>query len=859
MAKIVSVDLDKLEKLFRAAQMHPKAEREEFVIAACEGDETLRRELLSLLNSHDEADNDFFLKDPYPFSTNRQEKTDSDRTGERVGPYVVMKLLGRGGMGDVFLASQEEPFRRLVALKIIRRGMDSDEVVQRFEMERQILAALDHPNIGRLLDGGVTSDGLPYFALEYIDGIPITQYCDKHRLSINERVELFRTVCLAVHYAHQNLVIHRDLKPSNILVSPERQVKLLDFGIAKLVNPSLSSVSAPVTRHMQRPMTPEYASPEQVSGDSLTTSSDVYSLGVILYELLAGRSPYQIAGKSTLEIARVVCEEVPVKPSTSVAHKTGIENNPGIDEISLFRNSSSDKLARTLRGDLDNIVMMALRKEPARRYASAGQLAADLSNYLADLPVIAHHDTRLYRVKKFIKRRRIETAAVSFAMVVLLGFSFVTTLQSKRISQERDKAQTEAAKARQVTNFVLGLFENADPSSSSGDSVLVKSVLETGATKVQTDLQGQPVVQAEMLGVIAQVFGSLGDAARSSELLRRAISLHAAAGDTTSVDYANLLFHLALNLEQSHQLVEARTLYTKYLALAETTFGPESPEVVGGMYHLGYIEHISGNAQTADSIFNRLGFLQSTIGPTIASSMASMAEIFLIQNDRVRAEQFARDALNIERRISNGEVSASLASKLTTLAWILNVSGEYSEAELLGREALAANRRLYPGGHRNLSHNLSILAESLMELKRYSESESLYQESLEMSSRIYGDRHPSVARDYSQLGRLMRRRGEYAASAEYYARSVEIYSAMFGDDYLVVLQLKQDQALAYKLAGMFQDAERLYLTCFERLSETRGVDDPNTIAAIRNVVSLYSDWGRDEEAARYRDMLEPIE
>ena len=866
----MSVNLDKLEKLFKAAQMHPLEERMDFIDAACEGDEALRTELVSLIRAHEAANKDSFLDDPVAGKTGvlppevMSPGEGSARRGETIGPYTIVRLLGRGGMGDVYLASQEVPFKRLVALKIIRRGMDTDEVVQRFEMERQILAALDHPNIARLLDGGVTENQLPYFALEYIDGLPITEYCDKNRLTIRERVELFRTVCNTVHYAHQNLVIHRDLKPTNILVTPERQVKLLDFGIAKLLNPSLSSVSAPLTRDEGRLMTPEYASPEQVLGESLSTASDVYSLGVILYELLAGRRPYDLSKKSRVDIEKFVQEVDPQRPSTLITRTASGLDRPeshedALTSISSNRDSPIDKIVRQLRGDLDNIVMMALRKEPARRYGSSGQLSHDLGNFLNDMPVIAHRDTRSYRLGKFLKRHRVETAAIGVAVIALLGFSIVTAIQSGQISRERDRAQLEATKAQQVTDFVLSLFENADPSVS-GDSVLVKSVLESGALRVQQDLADQPEVQAEMLRVIGQAYSSLGDVSRSIEMYETALSSARMSGDTESSEYFTTLFRLAAAYEQSHRLEDAKTLFNEYLVLAETLYGAESPQTLTGLYHVGYIAHVSGNAQTADSIFHRLEELQGSIGvvddPDLARSLASMAEISLIQREVVRAERYARDALQIERRLNGSNPTSSLSRAMVTLAWVLIVSNQFSEAERLSREALEINSRLFPQGHRELSHNMTILGESLMELKRYSEAEELYRNALEMSTDLFGARHPSVARIYTQLGRLQRRRGDYNEAVAMYEKSIDIYRSMFGGDYLVVLQTIEDQAYAYRLAGDFEDSERLYKHSFERLRDTRGIDSQHTQDALKKLIALYDDWGRAEQASVFREMIQ---
>ncbi|HMB89835.1 MAG TPA: serine/threonine-protein kinase, partial [Rhodothermales bacterium] len=461
--------LDRFERLFKAAQMHPPGERTAFLDAACADDPTLRQELESLLAADDEAEAEAFMGTPAAsltggFSEGVAASPSHDTLiGQQVGAYMVRRRLGSGGMGDVYLAERSKPFRSYVAIKIIRRGMDTREVLLRFEMERQILAALNHSHIARLLDGGMTDDGLPYFAMEYVEGEPITAYCDKNRLNVEERLHLFQVVCQAVQFAHQNLIIHRDLKPSNILVTKEGTVKLLDFGIAKLLNPGMSPVTMPVTRTELRLMTPEYASPEQVRGEPLTTASDEYSLGVILYELLTGHRPYRLTQRTQAEIIEAVCQQDPERPSTRVTKTEQIRRADGTTEeitpetVGSLRAVPVERLRRRLKGDLDNIVLMALRKEPDRRYESAAALGQDLERYLAGQPVMAHRDTRSYRLRKFVQRHRVAVVAGIVVLVSLVGGLGTTLWQASEARQERDRAQIEAQKAEEVKEFLLSL------------------------------------------------------------------------------------------------------------------------------------------------------------------------------------------------------------------------------------------------------------------------------------------------------------------------------------------------------------------------------------------------------------------
>src|SRR5581483_2152350 len=406
--------------LAEALELEP-GKRPAFLESACAADPQLRREVESLIASFEQSPS--FIETPAfagsPGLIDGSPIEDGEpMEGRRIGQYQIVREIGHGGMGAVYLAERAEEYREKVALKIVKRGMDTDFVLRRFRHERQILASLHHPNIAHLLDGGSTEDGLPYFVMEYIEGEPIDQYCDHHNLPVIERLKLFRTVCAAVYYAHQNLVIHRDIKPGNILITADGTPKLLDFGIAKILNPEISQ-TVEKTATMMRLMTPEYASPEQVRGEPVTTASDVYSLGVVLYELLTGHKPYRIASILPSDIERVICEQEPTRPSTAISR---VEERMTYDgesvrvtpeAVSRTREGQPEKLQRRLRGDLDNIVLMALRKEPGRRYASVEHFSEDVRRHLEGLPVTARRDTMGYRAGKFVRRHKAGVAAAA--------------------------------------------------------------------------------------------------------------------------------------------------------------------------------------------------------------------------------------------------------------------------------------------------------------------------------------------------------------------------------------------------------------------------------------------------------------
>src|SRR6266851_1760571 len=439
-----------LKTCFHSALELSPEERTAFLIQACDGDDELRDRVERLLASHEDAGS--FLASPAIIDAGVISAVDeteggghNDRIGQRIGPYEILREIGHGGMGTVFLAVRaDDQYRKEVAVKIVNKGMDTDTILRRFVMERQILANLEHPNIARLLDGGTTLDGLPYFVMEHVEGETIIHYCDQHRLHTLERLQLFRQVCSAVQFAHQNLTVHRDLKPSNIIVTADGTPKLLDFGIAKLLGSDLPEATATVSRWL----TPEYASPEQLRGLPMTTTSDVYSLGVVLYELLTGHRPFNFESRSPEEVARLITAGEPIKPSVIInrTNNTRLTDDAAHrpltpEAISHTRDGNVDKLRRRLAGDLDNILLKALRKEPERRYASVQEFSEDLRRHLEGLPVLARPDTLSYRTCKFITRHKAGVAAAAMVLLTLMSATIITSWQARVARQERAKAE----------------------------------------------------------------------------------------------------------------------------------------------------------------------------------------------------------------------------------------------------------------------------------------------------------------------------------------------------------------------------------------------------------------------------------
>ena len=487
-----------VETILEQALEHSVEERAAFVQRNCNGDEELRREVESLLRSHALAGN--FIDQRSLFFSDEELKDDdaSIAPGTVIGAYRITREIGRGGMGAVYLAERaDQQYTKQVAIKLIKRGMDTDAVLRHFRNERQILAGFDHPNIARLFDGGTTGDGLPYFVMEYVEGVPINEYCAAHKISLVERLKLFGEVCAAVSYAHRHTVIHRDIKMSNILVTSDGTPKLLDFGIAKILRPG-AGAEALLTMTGVRPMTPEYASPEQVRGESVTTASDVYSLGIVLYELLVGRSPYRFTSRSPVDVAREVTDAEPARPSTAVARGKDLKFDPmGV------RNS------KVLKGDLDNIVLMALRKEPERRYQSVEQLSDDIRRHLGNRPVLARRDTVRYRAAKFVQRNKLAVAAALLVLASLVAGLVATTWQAHRATVEKRRAEKRFNDVRHLAHSVL--FDYHDAVKNLPGATAVRERLVKDALTYLDSLSSEAVSDAALQRELAAAYERVGD------------------------------------------------------------------------------------------------------------------------------------------------------------------------------------------------------------------------------------------------------------------------------------------------------------------------------------------------------------
>jgi eukaryotic-like serine/threonine-protein kinase len=883
---------EQVEALFEAALDHPTAGRSGFVRKQAAGDEVLASAVEALLAGH-------FLEGgavDKPIVALAEPHPAAGQGDRRIGPYRVLRELGRGGMGVVYLAERVDgQYRRRVAIKLLRSSPDADELHRRFLAERQILASLDHPHIALLLDGGVTDGRLPYLVMEYVDGLPITAYCDRHRLPIRARLRLFLDVCAAVHHAHQNLIIHRDLKPGNILVTQTGKVKLLDFGIAKLLNPGISAIEQPLTRTEFRVMTPEYASPEQIQGDSLTTTSDVYALGVVLYELLCGHPPYRLSGHTPRQIAELVCEKEPERPSSRVlraervAAPEAARTQADPAAISSARDASPERLRRTLRGDLDAIVMMALRKEPGGRYSSAELLGQDIQRYLDGLAVSAHVGNRRYRIGKFLRRHRMETAAAALAAMSLLIGAGVAAWEANIAVRERYRAEAAAAQAEEVTDFLMSLFRSGetDPETPVGD-VSARDLLRRGVARAER-LVNQPTVHARMLDVIGQMQHDLGEFRDAQWMLERAVAIRRALGEPGALDLAQSLLNLAAVHRSRSEQAEARPLVEEALAIRRRALPADHPQVADAVYELGLVaatnRELEARYREALVMLQRTGAMperqlrllnglatslrrQGRYAEAVASDREALrlaerefgpqhfrtgyAMIHLgdqvrdLQQDLDAAERLYRRGLELMRE-GLGDDHLELVHGLGALAEVLARRGEHAEAERLLREALRIRVGTLGDRHPVVARSQVALALALERQGRREEAEIMVREALEVLRNTLGREHRVVAGVLLTLAQIVAERGRVAEADTLYREAVELGLPRDEEQQLANGEMRRVYGRFLTGQRRFVDAQQQLLRSLRMLTAAYGsADHPNPLETRRALMELYSAWGRPE-------------
>jgi len=755
-------------------------------------------------------------------------------TGRRIGAYRLVEEIGVGGMSVVYRAERAAgDYEETVAVKVLQRRLHSGDAAQRFRAERQVLASLDHPHIAQLQDGGVTEGGRPYLVMEHVDGVPLTDYADAHDLELEARLDLLAQVFDAVAAAHRQLVVHRDLKPSNVLVTETEsgpQVKLLDFGIAKLLDDSMP-VTAPQTETGHHLLTPAYAAPEQVRGTDMSTRTDVYQLGVLAYELLAGTRPFDLWDKSLTEIERIVLENDPPPPS-----------------------ERAEATAEALQGDLDTILQKALRKEPERRYGSVEALAADVRRHRADEPIRARPATLGYRAKKFVRRHRWGVGVAAGFLVLLLTAGALLVQQRNQAQRNAQRAQREAETAEQVSQYLSSLFEEADPNFAQGDTVTARELLRLGTQRVG-ELDDQPAVQAQLAYVLGKTRRQLGLYDTTRALLERSLSLRRRLHGREHPDVADSMHELALLIrDQTGRYARAESLLTEAVAINRAVHGPQDSTVAAGLKDLVFLQRQQGKLDAAEaSVREALSVQRALYGDehvTVAESLFNLAAILRDRGQYEQAEDVQRRSLAMVRSLTDGP-HPGVSANLNNLALVLEEQGRLEETEEALRQALKVNRTLFGSPHPEVANTVSNLASNLAEQGRYEAAVPHQRTALQLRRALHDGPHPLVAEQLHNLASLHGSRGRLAAADSAYRAAQRVYQQLGNTDRpSYALTLAQHGRLLRK-QGSYAEAESLLkkaLSVRRSLPET----DSSRIQKLHSeLATLYTDWNRPDWARKY--------
>ena len=849
---------------------------------------------------------------PDPADLSTEHITPTDLLHETIGPYRLLEVLGEGGMGIVYLAEQQEPIRRRVALKIIKLGMDTREVIARFESERQALAMMNHPNIARVLDAGATDSGRPYFVMEHVPGVPITDYCDRHKLTTRRRLDLFRRVCRALHHAHQKGIIHRDIKPSNVLIcvqDGEPVPKVIDFGVAKAIDQVLTEKTV-YTQQGKLIGTPAYMSPEQaeMTGLNVDTTSDVYSLGVLLYELLTGSQPFdktELRQAGLLEIHRIIREVEPPRPSTRVGD-LGLTGT----ELAQRRRVEPRAWRRLLRGELDWITMRAMEKDRTRRYASASEFAADITHYLQDEPVAASPPSTAYRVGKFVRRHRGMVVAVGGLIVVLaggivgIGAMLNRALEAEsEAAHEAERARIELDRSRQVTAFTSEMLSGIDPEIARGkDQQLLRLILDDAAERLDVELSEQPEVAAALHAIIGRTYESIEEYGVSEHHYQRALDLRRAALGEEHRETLLAEDHLAGVYSSMGRYAEAEEILDRILDLQRRLIGEEDPETLSTLNDLALLCQRTGRIAEAESLgvlalearrrvlgddhratltsSNNLALtyasqgrfdqaaelLQQTVDgrravlgddhPKTLLTMGNLAAVE-VERDRLdRGERIYIELIESQKRIM-GEDSHTTLSSLNNLGLIYRKQERYAEAESLYAQVLAVRKRTLGEDHPETLNSLLNFARLHESQEHYDEAERLNREALAGFEQVLGPDHPRTIICLNNLATVYLRQERYGDAEPVAARAIAGARNAFPADHWLIGIVLNTHGGALRGLGRHDEAETDLLAAHGILAAARGEDDERTHIVVEALVKLYDTWGRPERAAIWREKLGP--
>jgi serine/threonine-protein kinase len=818
------------KELFEAVYELGPAARQALLDAECGDDLRMRAEIESLIKSYESVPAALELPAFRPLTSLIRVKTSEDLVGRRIGAYRLDHLIACGGMGSVYQASRADgQFEQTVAIKLIDRGWVGQNAARVVRNELAALARLDHPHIARLLDGGVAEDGIAYLVMEFVDGLPIDVYCDRKRLPVAERLRLFHTICGTVHHAHQRLIVHRDLKPGNVMVTREGVPKLLDFGIAEILD-SDAPAQSNEPRTIQRVMTPEYASPEQIRGEAVTTASDIYSLGVLLFQLLTGQRPYRLTSRLPAEISRIICGSEPPRPSTIMRRRKEVSGGEGTD---VGEDRSFAPPAGRLSREIDAVVLKALRKDPGERYASAEQFGEDIQRHLAGLPVSARTSSLAYRGMKLLARHQTTAKVAAVAVLISLLIGAIGIVRQARIAarqrdfalaaskaarREAESAMVEVRKSERVTAFLRDLLTEADPRGAKRD-ITLREVLQEAAGQVQVRFGDDSEVESAIQTAVGQTYLGLGDYEEAEQHLRRALTIQQDIHQGDHSDVGRSLRNLGVALYSKGAFDEAHDLCHDALAMHLRIYGVEHAEVAQDLNDLAAIHRQRGQLDDA--------------------------------------RQYLLEALRIRRGALGGD-GIALAETLTNLAGVYLANRDLAAAEPLAREALSIRRRLLPSYHPDVAQSIDNLAVILASAGNYTEAEALHQEAYGLYQASLGENHPEVATAQMNLAGVLYMQGKPGDAANHARQALanRRRSLPEGDPRTAY----SEQVLGLCLAALkkYEEAEGLLLHSYDSTRTAFGATHSRTMTSLRRIVDLYESWNKPELAAEYRATLETL-
>jgi len=849
MDEITDTDWAELDALLDEALDLPPEEWTAFLDRTCEDRPALRAELESLLVAEAEAPS-FLEQEAMTFAAPAYEPEEGESIADdplaapshRVGPYRLEEEIGRGGMSRVFRAERTDGgFEQTVAVKLLRMGLDTEAARRRFRLEQQVLAKLQHPHIAALLDGGLTTDDVPYFVMEYVPGQPITAYCDENALPVPKRLSLLCDVGRALQHAHRNLVVHRDLKPSNVLVTAEGTVKLLDFGIAKLLDETDAAITVPKTRTGVRPMTPAYAAPEQVRGGSVSTATDVYQMGVLAYEVLTGHRPFECSSRRDVE--RAILDTHPDRPSTVVGQtcpEAETEEDqetcrPATPEaISEARGTTPRQLRHLLEGDLNTIVQTAMRKEEHRRYASVEALAGDLERYREGQPIEARSASVSYRIRKFVQRHRLGVSIAAAVVGLIITFGIL-------LFQQRERAEQEAQKAELVSSYLVDLFHAGTPSGTP-DTVTARTLVRRGLRRVER-LRDRPVLQAEMLDALGQASRGIGEWEQADSLLQRSLALRRKHLESPHPDLVASLLHVADTKWSARRFWEARPLYEEALAM-NRYLGKEQPQAAI-LEGLARTMARQGAPDSAEALLRRaIDRRQRTRGDRydeLSLDQMYLARIVQQQGKHDEAEALYRAGLRQMQR-GDGYTPTERVEAYNNFGDLLSNKRENAAAATYYRKALTLATRTLGQEHPRARRARDNLYRTLLQRGRYEDALSLARTNLEIAATRYEPPHPSITNAYQQVGHLLDNMGRSAEAEPILRRTAQMRTAERGLDHIQTHNSKIRYALCLVERGRVDTAATMLREATVALERTPS--DSTTVDVARMKAILYVGKGQ---------------